>query len=233
MNLEYLEFQKGRSLKPKQLVILIHGYGSNGYDLLSIAPELAKFLPEAHFISPHAPFQFEGGGHAFQWFSLSRRDEDFLIEGAKASEKILDSFIDKQLDRFNLREQDLALIGFSQGSMMILHTALRRLTTVKAVLCYSGMLLAPQLLPLEIKSKPKVMLVHGAEDQVLLPEAMFLAEKALKEAGVECKTVLRPQLGHGIDEEGITLGGLFLKGAFLNEQSNQIKITNPKKQDAR
>jgi phospholipase/carboxylesterase len=215
MPLEFLEYLSKSSSKPKQLIILVHGYGSNGHDLISVAPEIAEHLPEAHFVSPHAPFPFEGGeGFGYQWFSLMERTEKFMLEGARKAEKLFNQFIDDQLKRFNLTAHELALVGFSQGTMMSLHNSLRRSDNVKAVLGYSGMLLGPNILKAEIKAKPEVMLIHGAQDMVLPSQAMYIAEGALKDVGVNCSSMLRPHLGHGIDKEGIDAGVNFLKNAF-------------------
>ncbi|AIF81989.1 phospholipase Carboxylesterase [endosymbiont of Acanthamoeba sp. UWC8] len=214
MTLEYLEYLSNKSPAPEQLVIMLHGYGSNASDLISLAPELAEYLPHAHFISPNAPHLFEGGGAAFQWFSLTQRDDEFMTKGAREAEKILNGFIDEQAAKFKLTPSQVVLLGFSQGTMMSLHTALRREIPVRAVLGYSGMLLSPHLLKNEIKSSPSIMLVHGAEDQVLPASMMTLAQHTLNGLNVECKTLLRQKLGHGIDMEGIISGGKFLQGMF-------------------
>lgn len=223
MQLQFLEYKAKTTTTPKQLVILLHGYGSNGHDLIAIAPELSASLPDAHFISPHAAFPFEGGGFAYQWFSLMRRDEDFMLEGARAAEKILNAFIDQQLKRFDLPPSALALVGFSQGSMIILQTIFRRSEPIGGALCYSGMMLAGDTLKAEIKSRPPTMLIHGVEDQVIDPRAMGLAAKVLERENVPCTTLLRDKLGHGIDAAGIVEGGAFLKRCLLKDDSVRLQ----------
>lgn len=216
-SLDYLEYLSNKSPNPEQLIIMLHGYGSNAYDLITLTPELAEYLPHAHFISPNAPFPFEGGGPAYQWFSLARRDDKFMTQGARVAEKILNNFIDEQIAKYNLAPSQVALLGFSQGTMMSLHTALRRKTSIRAVLGYSGMLLSAHLLKDELVSRPDIMLIHGVEDQVLPASLADAAASTLKSLDINCQSLLRPKLGHGIDEQGIVNGGNFLKKIFQSK----------------
>jgi phospholipase/carboxylesterase len=197
--------------KPEQLVVFLHGYGSNGEDLISLAPYLAPALPEAEFLSPNAPFPCEinpfGG---YQWFGLEERSAETRLKGARGAAPILDAFLDQALAARGLTEADLALVGFSQGTMMALHVGLRRANRLAGIVGYSGMLVAPELLPAEIKSKPPVLLVHGMADEVLPFAAMAEAEEALKAQGVEVYAEGRPGLPHSIDQRGLELAASML-----------------------
>ncbi|MBL8707766.1 MAG: dienelactone hydrolase family protein [Rhodospirillaceae bacterium] len=193
--------------KPTQLIVFLHGYGSNGDDLISLAPYLAPAVPEAEFLSPNAPFPCEAnpfGG--FQWFGLEERDAATRLAGARQAAPILDAYLDEQLAARGLGEADLALVGFSQGTMMALHVGLRRAKPVAAIIGYSGLLVAPELLAEEIRSKPPVLLVHGMADDVLPFAAMAEAEVALRAAGVPVMSEGRPGLPHSIDQRGLELG---------------------------
>ena len=197
--------------KPEQLVVFLHGYGSNGEDLISLAPYLAPALPEAEFLSPNAPFPCEvnpfGG---YQWFGLEERNAETRLQGTRQAAPILDTYLDEVLAARGLTEADLALIGFSQGTMMALHVGLRRANTLAGIVGYSGMLVAPELLATELKSKPPVLLVHGMADQVLPFEAMGEAEAALKAQGIRVHAEGRPGLPHSIDQRGLELGASML-----------------------
>src|SRR5215510_13032019 len=120
--------------KPKQLVVLLHGYGSNGDDLIGLAPFFAQALPDAEFLSPNAPFPCEMSPFGFQWFSLEDRSPEMKLGGTRLAAQILDQFLDAELARRDLKDPDLALVGFSQGTMMSLHVGPRRPNAMAGIL---------------------------------------------------------------------------------------------------
>jgi len=218
MKIEGPELPPKSGNEPKQLVILLHGYGSNGDDLISLAPEFQNILPDAHFISPNAPYKCEMATpmmpSSYQWFSLLSHDPISMYEGAVGASDILNNYIDEQLSRFELSEKDLALIGFSQGTMMSLHTGLRKEKEIAGILGYSGSLLEAEPIENHIKSKPPICLIHGVVDPVVPFISMGNAEKSLKKLSVKVTTHARPMLAHGIDFEGIEIGKKFLKEIY-------------------
>src|SRR3712207_6906123 len=123
-----------RSGAPAQLVILAHGYGSNGDDLIGLAPYLARALPQAVFVSPHAPDGVPGYAGGYQWFPISRLDPVLMAQGVRGAAASLDGFIDPELARYGLPASACALVGFSQGTMMSLHVGLRRREPLAAIL---------------------------------------------------------------------------------------------------
>jgi len=198
----------------KRLVVLLHGLGADGADLIELAPLLAGAFPDAEFLAPNAPFPCDMAPMGRQWFSLRAMTMDDMLKGAREAAPILDAFLDESLEAHGLGERDLAVIGFSQGTMMALHTLLRRPAAAAAIVGFSGLLIAPEILPDEIRSRPPVLLVHGTADEVVPFQAMDAAKEALKAAGVPVEASRRPGLGHGIDPEGITLAVRHLQQAF-------------------
>jgi phospholipase/carboxylesterase len=201
--------------KAEQLVVFLHGYGSNGDDLIALAPYWADLLPEAEFLSPNAPFPCAGnpfGG--FQWFGLEDLNLATKFAGAQAAAAILDAYLDQALAARGLDESRLALVGFSQGTMMALHVGPRRAIAPAAIVGYSGALIAGERLPMELKSKPPVLLVHGMADPVVPFPAMGAAAQALQGTGIRVETLARPGLPHSIDQEGLARGGRFLRENF-------------------
>jgi len=197
----------------RQLVVLLHGWGADGDDLIGLALHWGRLLPEAVFVSPHAPYPCDVG-FGRQWFSLADRSPAMIEAGIRAVAPVLDTFIDAELARAGLGAERLALVGFSQGTMMSLFLAPRRAPAAAAVLGYSGALRGAERLAMETVSRPPVMLIHGSADEVVPAGALAEAEAGLLAAGFAVSTHLRPGLGHGIDEEGLALGGRFLADAF-------------------
>ncbi len=204
---------------PKQLVVLLHGLGADGNDLISLAPYFAQVLPEAAFVSPHAPFPCDMAPFGRQWFSLQERTLETILGGVRMAAPILDGFLDAELEKAGLTAERLALVGFSQGTMMALHVGLRREAGPKAIVGFSGALLAPELLPEEIASRPPVLLVHGAADEVVPAQSLPAAVAALEANQVPVTQDLRPGLGHSIDERGLQLAMGFLAEAFATVPS--------------
>ena len=199
---------------PEQLVLLLHGVGADGNDLIGLAPYFQKVLPKALFVSPDAPFSYDMAPFGRQWFSLQERTPEAFDAGTKLAAPILNDFIDGLLKEHNIDEKHTALIGFSQGTMMSLHVGPRREKQLAGILGYSGALANPRMLIDEIKSRPPVRLIHGDSDEVLPVSILSTAVQGLEAANLPVISHIRPGLGHGIDEEGIRLGVEFLESIF-------------------
>ena len=197
--------------KPRRLVILLHGLGADGNDLIGLAPYWARLLPDAEFLSPNAPFPCDMAPYGYQWFSSQDRSPEAVLGGVRAAAPILDAFIDEALEQRGLGSGELALVGFSQGTMMSLFVALRRAEPVAGIVGFSGRLLAPELLASELRSRPPILLVHGTEDPLVPYSSLAAAETTLKAAGVPVETVTSVGIGHSIDDQGLRRGGQFLK----------------------
>jgi len=216
----------------RKLVVLIHGYGADGNDLIELGAQWRSLLPDAAFVAPHAPGRIPGfppgmmGGR--QWFALDAYDPNLLRrdphqtagvyatmqKAAEQAAPALDQFISAQLTRHELGPADLALVGFSQGTMMALHVGLRRDPGPAGILGYSGALLGGKDLKSQIRSRPPILLIHGDADEIVPIEAMHAALNTLATADCPARFHISSGLGHGIDGQGLSLGGAFLADCF-------------------
>jgi phospholipase/carboxylesterase len=203
----------------KQLVVLLHGVGADGDDLIGLAPALAQFLPDAAFAAPNGPEPCDMAPFGYQWFSLQDRRPEALLRGVQAAAPLLDGFLDDELERHGLDSSRLALVGFSQGTMMSLYVAPRRTEAMAAVLGFSGALLGADALKAEVVSRPPVFLIHGDADEIVPVGALPAAVAGLQAAGMPVRWEIRPGLPHAIDPEGIAHGGTFLAAAFVESGS--------------
>jgi phospholipase/carboxylesterase len=195
------------------LVVLLHGYGANGDDLIGLAQGWRTRLPGAAFVAPNAPESIPGMMGALQWFALTLRDPHEFWQGVVAAAPGVDRFIDQELARLGIGADRLALVGFSQGTMLALHVGLRRGKAPAAIVGYSGLLAGPERLS-ESTTAPPVLLVHGEADDLIPVEALHLAREELAARGVPVEWHVRPGLAHGIDASGAWLGAHFLAAAL-------------------
>jgi phospholipase/carboxylesterase len=196
---------------PRSLVILLHGYGSNGADLIGLVPFWRAALPDTLFLAPDAPQPCPGapaGGR--QWWPLTSLSPEARAAGVRVAAPALNAYIDSHLAAHGLTEDALALVGFSQGTMMALHVGPRRARPVAGILGYSGMLADPDALAREVVTKPPVLLLHGDADEVLPVTAMYQAKAQLEHLGFEVSAHVSPGLGHSIDGDGLQRGASFL-----------------------
>jgi phospholipase/carboxylesterase len=199
---------------PKGLVVLCHGVGSDGHDLIGLAPMLAAALPGIVFVAPHGPEPYDMAPTGRQWFSLADRRLAPMEAGVRAATAALDRFIDATLAEFKLPATAYVLAGFSQGAMMALFAGLRRPQAPRGILAYSGMLLGPDKLAAEMTNQPPVLLVHGEQDPVVPVSASRIGAEVLERLKVPTRLVIRPTLGHSIDPVGIAEGVSALNRAF-------------------
>lgn len=219
-----MKIVNGASLQPRsgnapgQIVLLLHGYGSSGTDMISLAPHWQDALPDALFLAPHAPQRCGMMSAGYQWWGLSGFDPQALAAGAASAAPAINAFIDRKLAQYGLTEADLVLVGFSQGTMMALHVGLRRPRRVAAIVGYSGMLTHAADLAHSDLSRPPVLLVHGSADPVVPVAALHAAESELKHLGVEVTKHVSFGLGHSVDPDGLRLGREFAARALRQEK---------------
>ncbi|MBL4804643.1 MAG: phospholipase [Alphaproteobacteria bacterium] len=213
---EITNFYSEGSDSPKNIVIFLHGLGSNGQDLIALAGVMGHIMPDTVFVSPDAPFDCDmappGYPNSYQWFSLQDRDPAVMEKGVENAAPILEAFIKEQLEKYGLDYGDLALCGFSQGTMMSLYKGTRLPKPIAGILGYSGAQLGEPG-----PNKTPVCLIHGEADDVVPVEAFFHARQELDKAGFTVTGHTTPGLTHSIDERGLREGSLFLKSVLYAE----------------
>ncbi|MGY6695055.1 MAG: alpha/beta hydrolase [Roseinatronobacter sp.] len=200
--------------KPQSAVVFVHGYGADGSDLLGLADPLAPHLPDTVFFAPDAPERCTGNPFGYQWFPIPWLDgssEAAALAGLTQSARDLDAFLDRLLDDEGLLPSQLALVGFSQGTMMSLHVAPRRAAPIACVVGFSGRLMQPGRLQAESISRPPVLLVHGDQDEVVPLSSLPEAADALVAAEFETYSHVSQGTGHGIGHDGLSLALSFLR----------------------
>ena len=201
--------------KPRQAIILCHGYGGDGKDISALAIHWQRFLPEAIFLCPNAPETCAVNPQGYQWFDLTSEKDEIILEKSLVAEEKLNIFLDQVFDNFQLEPTNLALVGFSQGCMMSIQVGLKKKEQINCLVGYSGKIINQQHLSDNINSKPKIFLMHGAKDTIVSPTHLLEAKEYLNNQGIKIKTKLFKNCEHRIPVEGSSLGLEFLKKNLL------------------
>jgi phospholipase/carboxylesterase len=201
--------------KPRQAIVLCHGYGGDGKDISMLAMNWQRFLPDAIFLCPNAPETCVDNPQGYQWFDMTSRNEEKMFEKSLIAEKKLNIFLDQVINNFQLEPSKLALVGFSQGCMISIQAGLKRKEQINCIIGYSGKVINQKNLIENINSKPKVFLMHGANDTIVSPTHLLEAKEYLNKCGLKIKTKLFNKCEHSIPVEGVSLGLAFLKKNLL------------------
>ena len=201
--------------KPRQAIVLCHGYGGDGKDISVLAINWQRFLPDAIFLCPNAPEVCSVNPQGYQWFDLTIEKEEVILEKSLIAEEKLNTFLDQVFDNLQLEPINLALVGFSQGCMMSIQVGLKRKKQINCLIGYSGKVINQKHLANNINSKPKIFLMHGENDTIVPPTHLLEAKEYLKKCGINVQTKLFKNCEHKIPVEGSSLGLGFLKKNLL------------------
>ena len=201
--------------KPKQAIILCHGYGGDGKDISLLAINWQRFLPDAIFLCPNGPEICSVNPQGFQWFDLVNEKEEVILQKSLIAEKKLTLYLDQALNNFGLEPKNLALVGFSQGCMIGIQVALKNIKEINCIIGYSGKVINKKNLSENINSKPKIFLMHGDNDQIVTPNELLEAKEYFANYGIKIKTKLFKNCDHRIPVEGSSLGLEFLRKNLL------------------
>jgi len=201
--------------KPQQAIILCHGYGGDGKDISTLAINWQRFLPNSIFLCPNGPEVCSINPQGYQWFDLTSEREEIILEKSLEAEKKLSTFLDQILDNFQLEPINLALVGFSQGSMISIQVGIKKKNKINWLIGYSGKVINQRHLSNNINSKPKIFLMHGENDTIVPVTHLLEAKEYLKKHGINAKTKMFKNCEHRIPVEGSSLGLGFLKKNLL------------------
>lgn len=200
--------------KTTSVVVFLHGYGADGADLLGLADPLAPHLPGTVFRAPDAPDRCSGNPFGYQWFPIPGMDGSSVADSLAAFTRAradLNAYLDRVLVEEGVTPDVLALVGFSQGTMMALHTAPERDRPLACVVGFSGRIVDARLLD-DVRSRPPVLLIHGDQDPVVPFDSLAHAGSVLADAGFETFSHVMKGTAHGIAPDGLSMALGFLKG---------------------
>ena len=214
-NLEVTSILPLSKNKPRQAVVLCHGYGGDGKDISALAINWQRFLPDAIFLCPNGPEICSINPQGYQWFDLNSEKEEIIFEKSLVAEEKLNIFLDQVLNNLQLETKNLALVGFSQGCMISIQTGIKKKEQINSLVGYSGKIINKKHLSDNINSKPKIFLMHGENDTIVSPTHLLEAKEYLKKQGINVKTKMFKNCEHRISVEGSSLGLGFLKKNLL------------------
>ena len=214
-NLEVTTVSSLSKNKPQQAIVLCHGYGGDGRDISVLANNWQRFLPDSIFLCPNAPEICAVNPQGYQWFDLTSEEEEVILEKSLIAEEKLNIFLNQVLDNFELDAGNLALVGFSQGCMIGIQIALKKKKQINCLIGYSGKIINQKHLSRNINSKPKIFLMHGANDTIVSPTYLLEAKEYLVNHGLKIKTKMFKNCEHRISVEGSSLGLEFLRKNLL------------------
>ena len=195
----------------KNAVILCHGYGGDGKDISILANYWKNFLPDTLFLCPDAPEVCKVNPSGFQWFDLMGQSEDEVLSKSLIAENKLNNFIDEVIDKNKISSKDIALVGFSQGCMISLQTALKKKERINCLIGYSGKIINLNHLAKNINSRPEIYLMHGENDSVVPLNSLLEAKDFFNKNNYKISTKVFNNCEHRIPTEGSSLGLEFLK----------------------
>jgi phospholipase/carboxylesterase len=200
-----------RSGRPAtQAVILLHGYGADGSDLISLGQHWGQLLPDAMFIAPNAPEPCAGSPFGFQWFALNVDRIAGRIEGAKTAAPILKEFLADLWAQTGIAPAQTILAGFSQGAMMALHVGTSLAEELAGIIAFSGAFVPADGFAEGKFAKPPVTLIHGELDQVVDADLSRQAATELSASGFEVSLHISANTAHGIAPDGLDFATSFL-----------------------
>lgn len=208
------EIKPANGGKPKKIMIMLHGVGANGDNLISLANFFQTDFPDMLFIAPNGPEKFSEGFGGYQWFTYWDRTHAQIVQGVEQASAILHRYISQLQDEFEVTSDNIILLGFSQGAMTALQAGLTTQDNCAAILAFSGGIIKVDMTAMEVRSNPPVCLIHGENDEVVPCSMSEVSSNLLNNLNIENECHIIPKLEHSIDISGINIAKDFLKRVF-------------------
>ena len=200
--------------KPKNAVILCHGYGGDGKDISILAGYWRTFLPDTIFLCPDAPEKCAASPTGYQWFDLIDQTTEQILSKSLVAENKLNNLIDGVKKKYDLKAEQIIIGGFSQGCMITLQTGIKRKDKINSIIGYSGKIINVEHLSKNINSRPNVILMHGDNDQVVTIDSFLEAKDFFVKNNYDIVSKIFKNCEHRIPTEGSSLGLQFIKKHF-------------------
>ena len=198
----------------KNAVILLHGYGGDGKDISMLTLNWKRFLPNTVFLCPNGHEKCSINPAGYQWFDLTRDDSEYILEQSKKAEIKLKQFVEDVKDKYSLKNSEICLSGFSQGSMMSINLGLTNKENYNCVVGFSGKIINQEDLVKRKTSSTKMLLLHGDKDEVVLPTFLLEAKDFLIRNNIEIEAKMIKDCEHHIPVEASSIALNYIKNNF-------------------
>tara|TARA_Y100000817_G_C16771312_1_gene506242 strand:+ start:53 stop:709 length:657 start_codon:yes stop_codon:yes gene_type:complete len=195
----------------KNAVILLHGYGGDGKDISMLTLNWKRFLKNTVFLCPNGHEKCEINPTGFQWFDLSKDNEDYILEKTLEAENIIKSFIEEVKNKYKITNNKIVLCGFSQGCMMSINTGVTTDDEFNCIVGFSGKIINIENLQKRIKNKSKIMLIHGDQDEIVSSSFLLEAKDFFERNKFDIQINLIRNCSHHIPIEASSLALNFIK----------------------
>jgi phospholipase/carboxylesterase len=202
---------------PKQAIVLLHGYGSDGNDLIGLAPYWRDIAPNAVFLAPNAPEPSRDNPAGYEWFPIDFDRPGYRVEGATQVRPIITGFLTDLWTQTGLSAADTILAGFSQGAMMSLHVGLALDAPLMGLLAFSGAFIPPEKFLAGESPRSPVCLIHGDRDGVVDPQFSADAAETLRQAGFAVSYHVERGAGHTITADGLAFASDFISSVTATD----------------
>ena len=189
----------------KNIIVLLHGYGGDGNDIAQVTLNWKRFLPNTLFVCPNAPEKCLISPSGYQWFDLSKDNDEFILNESKKNEIILKKFLNEVKEKFSLPNSKICLSGFSQGCMMSINLGLTSKNKFSCVVGFSGKIIDQEDLKQRMRTSTNILLIHGDSDQVVSPNYMLEAKDFFIRSNIEIETHLIKNCDHHIPIEASSI----------------------------